>query len=172
MSVALIGYARCSSDNKTSPRNAIGYASSADLLNRAISTMAAFLGRASLGGNPNVCYYPGVVWTSPLRETYHTTPPPIINDLPQPCPRPHQPGPWPPARSNDDRPILQRSPSQPDPPLPDQPHPLRCMAALLLSRGSSNTHTGSLDGPRRVAASYRRGRRTVSAETEKSLVTR
>ncbi|MGH8575217.1 MAG: hypothetical protein ACREX8_22000 [Gammaproteobacteria bacterium] len=49
MSVALIGYARCSTDNKTSPRNAIGYASSADLLNRSTSTMAALLGRTSLG---------------------------------------------------------------------------------------------------------------------------
>jgi hypothetical protein len=68
-------------------------------------------------------------WTSPLGRTYHTQPPPIIANLPEPRPRPDDPGPWPIARSDDDSPILDRPPPQPDPPPatkpsdPDEPPP-------------------------------------------------
>ncbi|MGH3547216.1 MAG: DUF222 domain-containing protein [Pseudonocardiaceae bacterium] len=57
-------------------------------------------------------------WTSPLGRTYHTAPPPIINDMTEPLPRPDDPDPWPCARSHDDGPILHRPPPQPDPPPP------------------------------------------------------
>ncbi|MGA9310905.1 MAG: hypothetical protein WBV74_11110, partial [Pseudonocardiaceae bacterium] len=60
-------------------------------------------------------------WTSPLGRTYHTQPPPIINDLPEPRPRPDYPDRWPFARANDDSPILDRPPAQPDPPPPATP---------------------------------------------------
>lgn len=68
-------------------------------------------------------------WSSPLGRTYHTQPPPIITDLPEPRPRPDDPDRWPFARSNDDNPILDRPPPQPDPPPatkpsdPDEPAP-------------------------------------------------
>jgi hypothetical protein len=78
---------------------------------------------------PNVCYYSGFIWTSPLGRTYHTQPPPIITNLSEPRPRPDDPHTWPNARSNDDNPILDRPPPQPDPPPatkpsdPDEPPP-------------------------------------------------
>ncbi|HEX5348953.1 MAG TPA: HNH endonuclease signature motif containing protein [Pseudonocardiaceae bacterium] len=72
-------------------------------------------------------------WTSPLDRTYHTQPPPITHELPQPQPRPDDPSPWPFAARfnfvsfNDDPPILDRPPPPPDPPPappdPDQPPP-------------------------------------------------
>ncbi|MGH3575021.1 MAG: HNH endonuclease signature motif containing protein, partial [Pseudonocardiaceae bacterium] len=66
-------------------------------------------------------------WTSPLGRTYHTQPPPITHDLPEPRPRPDNPDPRPLARSHDDSPILDRPPPPPDPPPappdPDQPPP-------------------------------------------------
>ncbi len=60
-------------------------------------------------------------WTSPLGRTYHTQPPPIINDLPEPRPRPDDPDRWPFARANDDSPILDRPPPQRDSPPPATP---------------------------------------------------
>jgi hypothetical protein len=36
---------------------------------------------------PNVCYYPGVVWTSRLGHTYLVHPPPITEPLPDPITR-------------------------------------------------------------------------------------
>jgi hypothetical protein len=91
---------------------------------------SVLIDRASLAWEPTtriVCYHTGLVWTSPLGRTYHTQPPPITHELPQPQPRPDDPRPWPFARSHDDRPILDRPPSPPDPPPapsdPDQPPP-------------------------------------------------
>ncbi|MGB8995603.1 MAG: hypothetical protein WCC65_09880 [Pseudonocardiaceae bacterium] len=66
-------------------------------------------------------------WISPLGRIYRTQPPPIIDDLPEPRPRPDHPDPWPVARSHHDGPILERPPPPPapppDPPDPDQPPP-------------------------------------------------
>ena len=68
-------------------------------------------------------------WTSPLGRTYHSQPPPILTNLPEPRPRPDDPDPWPFARSHDDSPILDRPPPQPNPPPatkpsdPDEPPP-------------------------------------------------
>ena len=58
-------------------------------------------------------------WTSPLGRQYHTQPPPITTDLPEPLPRPRYPDDVP-ARSSfgEDRPILERPPPQPPPPEP------------------------------------------------------
>ncbi len=58
-------------------------------------------------------------WTSPLGRTYRTQPPPIIDDLPDPLPRlddlDHPPVPTP---EDDETPILERPPPQPDFPYP------------------------------------------------------
>ncbi|MGH3692496.1 MAG: DUF222 domain-containing protein [Pseudonocardiaceae bacterium] len=60
-------------------------------------------------------------WVSPLGRRYHTQPPPIIHDLPEPRPRPHEPDYPPVAAPDDDTPILERPPPQPDPPPPLTP---------------------------------------------------
>ncbi len=68
-------------------------------------------------------------WTSPLGRVYHTQPPPITDDLPEPRPRPHEPDYPPVVTPDDDTPILERPPPQPDPPPPltspdpDEPPP-------------------------------------------------
>ncbi|MGQ0716665.1 MAG: hypothetical protein ACT4NP_04980, partial [Pseudonocardiales bacterium] len=61
-------------------------------------------------------------WISPLRRTYHTQPPPIIEDLPDPPPGPPHP-PYVPMATIEGLPILERPPPQPDPPPapPDDP---------------------------------------------------
>ncbi|MGH3775890.1 MAG: DUF222 domain-containing protein [Pseudonocardiaceae bacterium] len=63
-------------------------------------------------------------WTSPLGRTYHTQPPPITDDLPEPRPRPRHPE-YPSALTpDDDNPILERPPPQPKPPpLAEPPDP-------------------------------------------------
>jgi hypothetical protein len=65
------------------------------------------------------------IWISPLGRTYHTRPQPISIDLPDPLPRPEQypdhPSPAT-ADTDDDGPILERPPPEPDPPEPaDEP---------------------------------------------------
>ncbi|HEY6424275.1 MAG TPA: hypothetical protein VIY28_13700 [Pseudonocardiaceae bacterium] len=60
-------------------------------------------------------------WISPLGRIYHTQPPPITSDLPEPRPRPSHPDHLPIAAFDDDRPILERPPPQPDPPPPVAP---------------------------------------------------
>jgi len=60
-------------------------------------------------------------WISPLGRTYRTQPPPITNDLPEPRPRPACPDYPSMAIPDDDRPILERPPPQPDPPPPAEP---------------------------------------------------
>ena len=77
--------------------------------------------------HPNVCYYPGLVWISPLGRIYHTQPPPIIDDLPDPQPGPPYPS-YPPPVTVEGLPILHHPPPQPDPPPappvdPDEPPP-------------------------------------------------
>ncbi|MFZ0120172.1 MAG: hypothetical protein WBR33_19775 [Pseudonocardiaceae bacterium] len=67
---------------------------------------------------PDVCYHPGLVWISPLGRRYHTQPPPIIHDLPEPRPRPIDVDYLPVATLEDDTPILERPPPQPEPALP------------------------------------------------------
>ncbi|PZS23891.1 MAG: hypothetical protein DLM61_23375 [Pseudonocardiales bacterium] len=59
-------------------------------------------------------------WISPLGRAYRMEPRPIINDLPDPRPRPDHADPGLLARPNDG-PILERPPPQPDPPLPATP---------------------------------------------------
>ncbi len=75
----------------------------------------------------SVCHLPGVVWTSPLGQTYHTRGEPITPDLPQPLPRDIDPDP-PGAPMTWEGPILLHPPKSPPPParpppteLPDQP---------------------------------------------------
>lgn len=68
----------------------------------------------------SVCPLDGLVWISPLGRAYRTQPPPIINDLPDPRPRPDHADPGLLARPNDG-PILERPPPQPDPPPPAAP---------------------------------------------------
>jgi hypothetical protein len=65
------------------------------------------------------------IWRSPLGRTYHTQPPPITHDLPEPQPRPSDPDYLLVASSEDgDTPILQRPPPPPEPPpAPVQPDP-------------------------------------------------
>ncbi|HET9256361.1 MAG TPA: DUF222 domain-containing protein [Pseudonocardiaceae bacterium] len=60
-------------------------------------------------------------WTSPLNRTYHTQPPPITHDLPDPLPRPVEPGSDPSLRLRYEGPILERLPPRPDPPPPPDP---------------------------------------------------
>ncbi len=60
-------------------------------------------------------------WISPLGRSYHTQPPPIILDLPEPRPRPREPDDKPAVVPDDDTPILERPPPQPDPPPPPIP---------------------------------------------------
>ena len=63
-------------------------------------------------------------WISPLGRRYHTQPPPITTDLPDPLPRPHYPDDVPAATVDDDSPILERPPPPPDPPpAAEAPHP-------------------------------------------------
>ncbi|HEX4103626.1 MAG TPA: hypothetical protein VHY21_24315, partial [Pseudonocardiaceae bacterium] len=57
-------------------------------------------------------------WISPLGRRYHTQPPPIIHDLPEPRPRPIDVDYLPVATLEDDTPILERPPPQPEPALP------------------------------------------------------
>ena len=57
-------------------------------------------------------------WISPLGRRYHTQPPPIIHDLPEPRPRPNDVDYLQVATPEDDTPILERPPPQPEPPLP------------------------------------------------------
>jgi hypothetical protein len=59
-------------------------------------------------------------WISPMGRAYRTQPPPIINDLPDPRPRPDHAHSGLLARPNDG-PILERPPPQPDPPPPVAP---------------------------------------------------
>ncbi|MGH3823856.1 MAG: HNH endonuclease signature motif containing protein, partial [Pseudonocardiaceae bacterium] len=62
-------------------------------------------------------------WTSPLRRTYHTQPPPITHDLPDPLPRPDEPD-EPAHLIHYHGPILERPPPPPDPaPSPTPPDP-------------------------------------------------
>ncbi len=66
-------------------------------------------------------------WVSPLGRTYHTQPPPIIEDLPDP--QPGRPYPrYPPPVTVEGLSILERPPPRPDPPSvppadPDEPPP-------------------------------------------------
>ncbi len=70
------------------------------------------------------------IWLSPLRRTYHTQPPPIILDLPEPEPGPPYPV-YAPRATVEGLSILQRPPPQPHPPPrpprqpidPDEPPP-------------------------------------------------
>jgi hypothetical protein len=68
-------------------------------------------------------------WISPLGRRYDTQPPPIIHDLPEPRPRPNDVDYLQVATPEDDTPILERPPPQPEPPLPptlpdpDEPPP-------------------------------------------------
>ncbi|MGH3821381.1 MAG: hypothetical protein ACRDRA_00820, partial [Pseudonocardiaceae bacterium] len=55
------------------------------------------------------------MWRSPLGRTYHTQPPPITNDLPDPLPRPTEPD-EPALLPRYEGPILERPPPPPDPP--------------------------------------------------------
>ncbi|MGQ0715957.1 MAG: hypothetical protein ACT4NP_01360, partial [Pseudonocardiales bacterium] len=59
-------------------------------------------------------------WISPLGTIYHTQPPPIIDDLPDPHPGPPHP-PYLPTATIEGLPILERPPPRPDPP-PAPPH--------------------------------------------------
>ncbi|MGH3901708.1 MAG: hypothetical protein ACRDTA_26330, partial [Pseudonocardiaceae bacterium] len=112
-----IGYARCSTDNKTSPRNAIGYASSADLLNRSTSTMAALLGRASSVVKTRMCVITrGSSGPAGLGHTYQQRPPAIIEPLPDPIPRDRPPYPLiiPPDDGWEDTRIWDDPPPEPE----------------------------------------------------------
>ncbi len=60
-------------------------------------------------------------WISPLGRTYHTQPPPITIDLPEPRPRTGHPDHLLITTPDDDQPILDRPPPQPDPPPPAGP---------------------------------------------------
>ncbi len=60
-------------------------------------------------------------WTSPLGRTYHTQPPPITNELSEPRPRPDHLDCSSYPIPDDDRPIMERPPPQPDPPPPPAP---------------------------------------------------
>lgn len=68
-------------------------------------------------------------WISPLGRIYHTQPPPITHDLPEPRPRPRQPDYPSITMPDDERPILERPPPRREPPLlpappdPDEPPP-------------------------------------------------
>jgi Domain of unknown function (DUF222) len=64
-------------------------------------------------------------WISPLGRTYHTQPPPITHDQPEPRPHPCVNLDHPPfvVAPDDDTPILERPPPQPDPPSPDPDEP-------------------------------------------------
>ncbi len=59
-------------------------------------------------------------WVSPLGRTYHTQPPPIIEDLPDPQPGPPYPV-YVPLATVEGLPILERPSPRPDPP-PAPPH--------------------------------------------------
>ncbi|MGH3926762.1 MAG: HNH endonuclease signature motif containing protein, partial [Pseudonocardiaceae bacterium] len=62
-------------------------------------------------------------WISPLGRVYRTQPPPIIDDLPEPRPRPGHPDYPSFANPDDDRPILERPhPSRIRPHLPGHPN--------------------------------------------------
>lgn len=62
------------------------------------------------------------IWTSPLGKRYPTEPPPITIDYPSPLPRTDCPA-EPPPLGDDDRPIFDNTPPQPDPPPPSEPPP-------------------------------------------------
>lgn len=63
------------------------------------------------------------IWISPLGREYHTRPQPITNDLPDPLPGPDYPDDPPPVDPNEDRPIMDRRPPEPEPPPAPPPSP-------------------------------------------------
>jgi hypothetical protein len=63
-------------------------------------------------------------WRSPLNRIYHTQPPPITHDLPDPLPRPTEPDHDSTLTKRYERPIMEPPPSsRPDPPPPTPPDP-------------------------------------------------
>jgi hypothetical protein len=83
------------------------------------------MGQAPWRGNrlPECVSLPGAVWISPLGRRYHTQPPPITHDLPEPLPRATEPDHDPALLMRYKEPIMERPPPpNPPPPTPSDPN--------------------------------------------------